>query len=135
MKGPRVSGPWLDSWGSNANVLRHSTFYTHHFSPFLLCGTMFPLILNVQVTWHYVARRIRSRCVNHVDVESTGSSIKHVRLKGFKRTRSTTHLATRGFIKRMRFNAILAHRGETCGGIMTVRLKIRRWELKKIMDP
>ena len=41
--GPWVSGPRLDSWGSNANGLFCPTFYTYHFPPFSPCGTMFPL--------------------------------------------------------------------------------------------
>ena len=28
VKGPWVSGPWLDNWGDNANALRRPTFYT-----------------------------------------------------------------------------------------------------------
>ena len=41
MKGPRVSGPWLDSWGGNAIVLNRPSLYTHPFRRFFLCGTMF----------------------------------------------------------------------------------------------
>ena len=41
-KGPRVSGPWLGVWGDNANALCRPTFYTHPFSFFLPCGTIFP---------------------------------------------------------------------------------------------
>ena len=78
MKGPRVRGPWLDSWGGNANAFVRPTFHTHHFHLFLPCGTMFPWNFKMQDTWGCVARRIRSRCVNRVDVESNGSSIKHV---------------------------------------------------------
>ena len=40
-----------------------------------------------------------------------------------------THIAPRGFIEQMWFNAILAHHGETRGCIMTVWLKIRRRKL------
>ena len=42
VKGPRVSGLWLEVWGGNANVLCRPSFYTHMFSLFLSCGTMFP---------------------------------------------------------------------------------------------
>ena len=42
VKGPWVSGPWLDNWGGNANALRRPTLYTHHFSQFFPYGTMFP---------------------------------------------------------------------------------------------
>ena len=42
MKGPRVSGLWLDSWGGNAKALFRPSLYTRHFPPFLPCGTMFP---------------------------------------------------------------------------------------------
>ena len=84
MKGPRVSGPWLEYWGGNTNELFRPRLYTHLFPPFSPCGTMFPLILNVQVMWQCVARQMQSRGVNRVDAESTRSSIKHVRLKGFK---------------------------------------------------
>ena len=43
MKGPQVSGPWLDNWGGNANALRRPTLYTRVFPLFSPCGTMFPL--------------------------------------------------------------------------------------------
>ena len=40
VKGPWVSGPWLEYWGCNAKALPRSTFYTR-FSPlFLPCGTV-----------------------------------------------------------------------------------------------
>ena len=55
VKGPRVSGPWLDSWGGNANVLERLTFYTHRFQLFSSCGTMFPL--NLFFAGHVVASR------------------------------------------------------------------------------
>ena len=42
MKGPRVSGPWLEYWGGNANALYRPSLYMHYSSPFLPCGTMFP---------------------------------------------------------------------------------------------
>ena len=42
VKGPRVCGPWLDSWGGNANALWCPRLYTGDFVIFLLCGTMFP---------------------------------------------------------------------------------------------
>ena len=51
MKAPRVSGPWLEYWGGNANALPHSTFYTRRFLSFPPCGTMFPGDLNLQDTW------------------------------------------------------------------------------------
>ena len=38
MKGPRVSGPWLDSWGGNANALRCPSLYRRDFPFFLPCG-------------------------------------------------------------------------------------------------
>ena len=42
MKGPRVSGPWLEFWGGNANALPRPSFYTHNFSVFIPCRTVFP---------------------------------------------------------------------------------------------
>ena len=42
---PRVSGPRLDSWGGNANVLFSPTFYTYQILPFPPSGTMFPFNL------------------------------------------------------------------------------------------
>ena len=42
VKGPRVSGPWLECWGGNAKALPRSTFYTRDSRLFLPCGTMFP---------------------------------------------------------------------------------------------
>ena len=42
MKGPPVSGPWLECWGSNAKALPRSTFYTRDSRLFLPYGTMFP---------------------------------------------------------------------------------------------
>ena len=42
MKGPRVSGPWLEVWGGNANALPHANSYTHIFFSFIPCGTMSP---------------------------------------------------------------------------------------------
>ena len=42
MKGPGVSGPWLDSWGGNANALRRPSLYMRGSPIFLPCGTMFP---------------------------------------------------------------------------------------------
>ena len=40
VKGPRVSGPCLEVWGSNANAFSRPTFYTNLFPNFLPCGTM-----------------------------------------------------------------------------------------------
>ena len=42
VKGPWVSGPWLEVWGGNANAFSHPTFYTYLLLSFLLCGTMSP---------------------------------------------------------------------------------------------
>ena len=42
MKGPRVSGPRLDSWGGNGKALHTPRFYTHLFRQFPPCGTMLP---------------------------------------------------------------------------------------------
>ena len=40
-EGPRVSGPWLDSWGGNARALFYPMLYTQVFCLFLPCGTLF----------------------------------------------------------------------------------------------
>ena len=42
MKGPRISGPWLEYWGGNTNALFCPRLYTCQSSLFLPCGTMFP---------------------------------------------------------------------------------------------
>ena len=42
MKGPWVSGPWLEYWGGNANALPRSMLYTCYSPLILMCGTMFP---------------------------------------------------------------------------------------------
>ena len=79
MKGPRVSGPWLEYWGGNAIELNHPTLYTNGSLFFLPCGTMFPRASSVQDTWRHrggpaaIAGR-RSR-----GPESTRSLIEHVR--------------------------------------------------------
>ena len=41
VKGPRVSGPWLEYWGGNAIALNRPAIYMHVSLLFLLCGTMF----------------------------------------------------------------------------------------------
>ena len=41
---PRVSGPWLNSWDSNARTLFHPTLYTPQAPRFSPCGTMSHLI-------------------------------------------------------------------------------------------
>ena len=76
VKGPWVSGPWLEYWGCNAKALPRSTFYTR-FSPlFLPCGTMFPrkslLAGDVAAPW------ASDRIARHPSrgLESTRSSIK-----------------------------------------------------------
>ena len=53
-------GPSLEYWGGNAKALFRLTFYTCHFPLFSPCGTMFPLILNVQDTWQHYRRWMRS---------------------------------------------------------------------------
>ena len=73
VKGPWVSGPWLEFWGGNAIALNRPTLYTHGFPFFLPCGTMFPHVFNMQAMWQHGGRRMRSRCVHRVDAESTGS--------------------------------------------------------------
>ena len=42
VKGPWVSGPWLEVWGGNANAFSRPTFYTYLLLNFLPCGTMSP---------------------------------------------------------------------------------------------
>ena len=76
MKGPRVSGPWLQYRGGNAKALPRSAFYTR-FSPlFLPCGTVFPRksLLAGDVAAPWASDRIARRpSRGH---ESTRSSIK-----------------------------------------------------------
>ena len=65
MKGPRVSGPWLDSRGSNGNALRPG-LYTRNFPSLLLCGPMFPWKLSfagdVAAWWESDATAMRPSC-------------------------------------------------------------------------
>ena len=84
MKGPRVSGPWLEYWGSNAIALNRPTLYTHSFPLILPCGTMFPQVFNLQDTWWHRRRWIhvhQSKHVDTMDLESTRSSITTPALK------------------------------------------------------
>ena len=55
MKGPWVSGPWLNSWGGNAKALFRPRLYTRVFRTFSPCGTMFRL--NFFVAGHVAASR------------------------------------------------------------------------------
>ena len=84
MKGPQVSGPWLEYWGGNAIALNRPTLYTHGFPFFLTYGTMFPHVFYVQDTWRHRGRWIhghQSRRVDTMDLESTRSSITTRALK------------------------------------------------------
>ena len=76
LEGPRVSGPRLGDWGGNTNALPHPTFYTDDFHFFLPCGTMFPHVSSVQVTWRQRKRRIQSGRWRSRGPESTRSLIK-----------------------------------------------------------
>ena len=67
VKGPRVSGPWLEYWGGNANALLHSTFYTRLFLYFPPCETMSRLIFQMQAMWRHSRRRMRSQSIDHMD--------------------------------------------------------------------
>ena len=67
MKGPLVSGPWLEVWGGNANALPRPSFYTSDFWLFSSCGTMFPWIFLLQVMSKNHKRRLRSLSVDRVD--------------------------------------------------------------------
>ena len=42
MKGPRVSGPWLEYWGGNAIALNCPPIYSWVSLLFPSCGTKFP---------------------------------------------------------------------------------------------
>ena len=84
VKGPRVSGPWLEYWGGNAFALCRPTLYMRVFPLFLLCGTMFPRKLSfagdVATPWASDTIAKHPSC----ELGSTRSSIKHVRLKRLK---------------------------------------------------
>ena len=67
VKGPRVSGPWLEYWGGNAIALNRPSFYTRDVHPFSSCGSKFPGDFLLQVTWQHHGRRIRSRGVDRMD--------------------------------------------------------------------
>ena len=78
MKGRRVSGPSLDSWGGNANALRRPNLYTRVFSIFLPCGTMFPLKFSfagdMAARWASDAiamHQSRGRGVHLIDIKCT----------------------------------------------------------------
>ena len=45
MKGPRVSGPYLEYWDNNTNALFRPSLYTCHSSLFPLCGDYVPFKL------------------------------------------------------------------------------------------
>ena len=68
VKGPRVSGPWLECWGGNAKALPHYTLSTRDFRLFNLCETMFPQIFLLQVMWTNHNSRLRSQSVARVDL-------------------------------------------------------------------
>ena len=42
VKGPGVSGPWLEYWGGKTIALNRPRSYTQDFRPFSPCGTNFP---------------------------------------------------------------------------------------------
>ena len=67
VKGPRVSGPWLEYWGGNAIALNRPSFYTRDFHSFPQCGTKFPGDFLLQATWRHRGCLMRSWGVNHVD--------------------------------------------------------------------
>ena len=46
VKGARVSGPWLDSWGGNAIALNRPSFYTHAYSFFSSVWDYVPVRFN-----------------------------------------------------------------------------------------
>ena len=81
VKGLWVSGPWLDSWGGNANALDRPTFYTHQLLSFSPCGTMFPLIFSLQYTRQNKARQMQSKTSKmhrSRGLPSIGSPSEHV---------------------------------------------------------
>ena len=84
VKGPRVSGPWLEYWGSNTFASCRPTIYMRFFPLFLPFGTMFPRKISfagdVAALW---ASDTIAKRPSH-GLGSTRSSIKHVRLKRFK---------------------------------------------------
>ena len=56
-----------------------SPFILVDFTSFSLCGTMFPLFLKLQDTWHRVAHRIESRQSRHVNLVDLGPLDHHQR--------------------------------------------------------
>ena len=58
VKGPLVSGPWLEYWGGNAIALNRPPIYAQVSLPFLPCGTMFLWIFLLQATWMHGRRQI-----------------------------------------------------------------------------
>ena len=78
MEGPRVSRPWLGISGGNVNALPRPTFYPCNLSISLLCGTMFPHVFLLQVTWTRGRRWIQARSVDRVDPSPRDHPSTHV---------------------------------------------------------
>ena len=81
VKAPQVSGPWLDSWGTNARALFRPTLYTWVLWIFSPCGTMFHVLFCLQDTCqrhrHWMNMH-QMMCVDAVDSGSTRSPSEHV---------------------------------------------------------
>ena len=58
VKGPRVSGRWLEYYGRNAIALNHLSSYTQDFRPFSPSGTKFPGDFLLQATSRHHGSRI-----------------------------------------------------------------------------
>ena len=84
VKGPRVSGPSLDSRGGNAHALRRPSLYTRDFPFFLPCRTKLPRVL--VFAGHMAASRASDTIARRPSrgLGSTQPSSRHVRQKGFK---------------------------------------------------
>ena len=105
MKGPRVSGPWLEYWGGNTIVLNRPTLYTDGF-PFLSpCGTMFPHVSSVQDTWRHCGFQRRSRGVDRVDWSPCDRDQDTCAKSSLSDDDQKTHLSTRGRTRSIRFSS------------------------------
>ena len=95
VKGPRVSGPWLEYWGGNAKALARSTFYTWLSPLFLPRGTMFPRVSSVQDTWRHRGGQRWSSGVDRVDPSPRDHWLRTCAKSGISDEIDGRHVASR----------------------------------------
>ena len=105
VKGPRVSGPWLEYWGGNAIALNHPTLYTDGFAFLSPCGTMFPHVSSVHDMWRHRGFQRRSRGVDRVDPSPRDRDQDMCVKSSLSHDNQKTHLPTRGRTGSVRFSS------------------------------